>query len=537
MPDLLLPNIEKTADRILLNHCAPGGVVIDAKLQVVQFRGFTAPFLEHTPGAASLNLLKLVRQDLVVPLRSVIARAIKQQSPVNKEVTWKKPGGRPRLLKLRVIPFKAPPARDQFLLVLFEEGRALDETKPDTGGHRRAGKGGRSATDVELGRLRQELESTRDSYQSVTEDQEAVNEELKSANEEIQSSNEELQSTNEELETAKEEMQSTNEELATINDELQQANLEATRVNNDLTNLLASVQIPVVMVDNHLTIRRFTPSAQKFFNLIPTDIGRSLNDIKISLDVPDLDELIREVIDTLHLKECQARDRAGHWYQLRIRPYRTKDNKIDGAVVAMVDINEMKRSLEQISEIMWEPFVALDRELRVIKASEAFYDKFRVLRAETEGKFIYHLGNGQWNIPRLRTLLEEVLPQQSQIKDFQVTTDFPGLGRREMLLNAQRWEGAGCDEGDDPARLQGRRLRRRAHESRGAHRPKNFRAPARLAPVWRKPAMRRAWCGDWKLRLTPTGIRKWPTANGLATARSHRRSPERNSRISPRSVC
>jgi two-component system CheB/CheR fusion protein len=434
----LLPNIEKAAERVLLQHYMPSGVVIDGKMQVLQFRGYTAPYLEHAPGAASLNLLKMVRDELEIPLRAAIARALKQRGPVRQEIAWTKTKDHKRQLKLDVVPFKVPPAKESFLLVLFEEGRPLTplDVKAATPG--RGAKAGRPVAKTEVFRLREEIEAARESYQAAIEEQEATNEELKSANEEVQSSNEELQSTNEELETAKEELQSANEELATINDELRQTNLDASRLNNDLINLLASVQIPVVMVDNDLAIRRFTPSAQKFFNLIPTDVGRSLNDIKVNFDVADLDPMILEVIETLHLKECQVRDRAGHWYSLRIRPYRTKENKIDGAVLALLDIDETKRSLEYVSEIMWEPFLALDGELRVAKANEAFYEKFQATREQTEGRFIYDLGNRQWNIPRLRALLEEVLPEKKQIKDFAVEHDFPQLGPRRMLLNARR---------------------------------------------------------------------------------------------------
>jgi len=440
LPEPLLPTIEKAADRLLLHHYTPGGVVIDGQMQVIQFRGYTAPYLEHPPGAASLNLLKMLHEELKLPLRSAIAQALKQHRPVRKEITWNKSKDQRRQLKLEAVPFKVPAAKDPFLLVLFEEGRAVDpsEAQIARNGPRRADTTRRTADEAEVIRLREELEGNRESLQAIIEEQEATNEELKSANEEIQSSNEELQSTNEELETAKEEMQSANEELATVNEELQNSNLEANRVNNDLINLLASIQIPVVMVDNHLALRRFTPAAQKFFNVIPTDIGRSLNDIKINLEVADLDQVILEVIETLHLQECEVRDRRGHWHSLRIRPYRTKDNKIDGAVLALLDIDELKRGLEQMSEVVWEPFIALDGELRVAKANEAFYEKFQVTREETQGRFIYELGDGQWNIPRLRTLLQEVLPAKSRIRDFPVEHAFPRIGPRKMLLNASR---------------------------------------------------------------------------------------------------
>jgi two-component system, chemotaxis family, CheB/CheR fusion protein len=436
-PEPLLANIEKSADRLILHHYSPGGVVIDHRMQVLQFRGYTAPYLEHAPGAASLNLLKMVRENLTYPLRSAIAQAAKQRRSVRKEFVWIKSPDQPCHFKLEVVPFKVPPAKESFLLVLFEEGRPVETTAAPAA---RTGKGARTFEAREIAKLREELESTRESLQAIIEEQEATNEELKSANEEIQSSNEELQSTNEELETAKEEMQSTNEELATVNDEMQNANLDANRVNNDLINLLASIQIPVVMVDSRLAVRRFTPAAQKFFNLIPTDVGRSLTDIKVNFEVTDLDRMILEVVDTLHLREIEVRDRAGHWYSLRIRPYRTKDNKIDGAVLALLDIDNLKRGLEQLSEVVWEPLLALGRDLRVVKASEAFCEKFQVTHAATEGQYIYDLGNGQWNIPRLRVLLEEVLPRNTIIKDFPVEHVFPGLGLHKMVLNARRLE-------------------------------------------------------------------------------------------------
>jgi two-component system CheB/CheR fusion protein len=441
----VLPNIERAAERTLLHHFTPGGVVIDSKMQVLQFRGSTSAYLEHTPGAASLNLLKMVRGDLVIHLRAAIVKALKNHGRVRKEIVWARSKDQRHQLKIEVLPFKVPPAREPFLLILFEEGRALEAPtgKACRTSPAQRDRQPRTAEAVEILRLREELESTRESLQATIEEQEASYEELKAANEEIQSSNEELQSTNEELETAKEEMQSTNEELATVNDELQSANLEASRVNNDLVNLLASVQIPVVMLDAHLKVRRFTPAAQKFFSLIPADIGRSLTDIKINLDVTGLDQTIAEVIETLNAREVQARDRQGHWYSLSIRPYRTQDNKIDGAVLALLDIDEFKRSVEQMGEILWEAFLALDQELRVVKANEAFYEKFQVTRAETEGRFIYELGNGQWNIPRLRNLLEDVLPNQSRIRNFIVEHAFPNLGPRKMLLNARRLVGHG----------------------------------------------------------------------------------------------
>ena len=169
-----------------------------------------------------------------------------------------------------------------------------------------------------------------------------MNEELRSANEEIQSSNEELQSTNEELETAKEELQSSNEELTTLNEELENRYQELAQANNDLLNLLASVDLPIVMLDSGLRIRRFNSGAQRVLNLISSDVGRSISDLKMTLMLENLDQMILGVIDSLETRELEVKDRAGNSYSLRIRPYKTMENKIEGAVLVLIDLAQIK---------------------------------------------------------------------------------------------------------------------------------------------------------------------------------------------------
>jgi two-component system CheB/CheR fusion protein len=195
--------------------------------------------------------------------------------------------------------------------------------------------------DLDVKTLRQELVSTREYLQSVIEEQDASNEELKSANEEILSTNEELQSTNEELETAKEELQSVNEELTTVNEQLLNRNSELTRLNDDVTNFISIASMPMVAVGIDLRIRRVTPAAAKLFNILATDIGRPIGNLKPAIDVPGLETLIAEVIDTVKVHERQVRDREGRHHMLRIHPYRTADNKIDGGVVVLLDIEEV----------------------------------------------------------------------------------------------------------------------------------------------------------------------------------------------------
>src|SRR5262249_36524698 len=229
---------------------------------------------------------------------------------------------------LEVIPFKVPPSGIRFFLVLFQD---IPAQPPGSQPARILGPP--TAADEQVVQLQQELAAVREYLQSVIEEQESTNEELKRANEEILSANEELQSTNEELQTAKEEAQSANEELGTVNEELRHRNAELTRVNNDLVNLLAGVNIPIVMVGRDLRVRRFTPQAEKLFNLISSDVGRPIGHLKPNLEIRDLPERITSVIDTLIPYEGMIKDYQQRSYSLRIRPYVTVENKIDGASI------------------------------------------------------------------------------------------------------------------------------------------------------------------------------------------------------------
>ena len=201
------------------------------------------------------------------------------------------------------------------------------------------------------------------------------------------SANEELQSTNEELETAKEELQSSNEELTTLNEELQSRNSELTAVNNDLLNVLGNVTIPVVIVGQDLHIRRFTTPAQKLLNLLPSDVGRRLSDIRPNLEVEDLGQVASESIENVTTLEREVRETGtGIWHLMRVRPYKTWDSKIDGAVISFQDIDVMKRSLDQMHqhadaliETAREAILILDHKLHVISANLTFYRNFEVV--------------------------------------------------------------------------------------------------------------------------------------------------------------
>ena len=306
------------ADRIMLSAYAPAAVVIDHAMHVEQFRGRTEDYLEQTPGAATRNLLQLVRPTMVADLRATIDRAIKTDKPVRKERALVKFDDKTREVNIEVVPFRLAASDRSWLLVIFDEttkgarpGRLLEVL-------------GKTATQREMSEMRRELSASQ------------------SAGQEMLSRNEELQLINEELETAKEELQSTNEELTTLNDELSNRNLEMMQLTSDLDNLLSSVQFPIVMVDGTLTLRRATPAARNAFNILPTDIGRRITELKPNIDIPDLENIFREVIETLSMRERNVRDSDGRGYSLRVRPYRTTDNKIDGAVLTLVDIGTKK---------------------------------------------------------------------------------------------------------------------------------------------------------------------------------------------------
>ena len=342
--DPALTEIRKQADRLLLAQYCPAGVVINRRFEVLQFFGRTGPYLEHAQGEASLNLLKMAREGLIVDLRAAVTKAFKSNTQIRLTGLRLKHNHSFQAINLEVVPFHVPPGDEKFYMVIFSPIARSADGESFKGKSSKADRGPVGGETRHLAQLREELAATRESLQTIIEEQEATNEELRSANEEIMSSNEELQSTNEELETAKEELQSTNEELTTLNDELQNRNAELEQVNSDMQNVLSSVNIPIVMVGHDLRIRRFSAVAERMLNLIPADVGRPISDIKMKLDLPELEKLMTDVIDSLQTKELDVRDRTGHRWSVRIRPYKTTDNKIDGAVLALLDLEPGRAS-------------------------------------------------------------------------------------------------------------------------------------------------------------------------------------------------
>jgi two-component system, chemotaxis family, CheB/CheR fusion protein len=439
-------DLQGKIDRLIVDRYTPIGVVIDDRMQVLQFRGEIDRYLKLVSGVANLDLFHLVRSGFSLELRAAIAQAQQQNLPVTRTGLRLTENEGVSNFNLQVIPFKLPQVEASHFLVLFEDVPISSEDAESID---------LPQGDVERDniRLRQELTTALDEHRAtqeylraIVQEQEYSNQDLKVANEEILSSNEELQSTNEELETAKEEIQATNEELHTTNDELRCRNTELDLVNNDLTNLLSSINIPILMLTNDLQIRRFTPMAQRLFNFVLTDTGRPLSDITTNLNLPDLEPLILEVLETLNVRELEVQTLAGVWYTLRIRPYRTTENRIDGVTIVLLDIDALKRSAaniaaacnyaEAIVETVQVPLLVIESDFRVNTANRSFCDTFEVSELETAQATIFELGNGQWDLPGLRSILEEMFTTDRILYNFEVTHTFEHIGQKTMLLNA-----------------------------------------------------------------------------------------------------
>ncbi|HWR39839.1 MAG TPA: chemotaxis protein CheB [Patescibacteria group bacterium] len=341
-------SLREVAEQMLLLQYAPAALIINENGDILYIYGNAGRYLELASGEATLNIMKMVRSGLRRELSAALRNATILKIALRKENLLVKIDGSFSTIHLTVYPVAAAhelSAGQALFLIALEEAptadtkrsrKIIDKNHPsDTE---------KSFTDDWLAGLKQELNEKEEFLQSAKEELEKSNEELKSANEEMQSVNEELQSTNEELETSKEELQSVNEELSTVNSELQTKVADLSRVNNDMNNLLAGTGVATIFVDHQQHVRRFTPSAAKVINLIPTDVGRPIGHIVANLVGYDsLVADIQSVLDTLSLREVEVQCHEGTWFLLRIHPYRTLENVIEGAVISFFDITEIKR--------------------------------------------------------------------------------------------------------------------------------------------------------------------------------------------------
>jgi len=358
--------LRELTEQALLQQVVPAGALVNGQGNILYLHGRTGMYLEPAPGEAGVNnILKMAREGLGRALTTTLHKAVEAREIVRHPGVRVKTNGDFTPVNLTICPVTAGPAATPeapLYLVILEEA----PTEPEVRGRRSEVRGRRSevggkASDVDapgattldadarIVALKQELRAKEESLQTANEELETSNEELKSSNEEMQSVNEELQSTNEELETSKEELQSVNEELATVNTELQTKLADLSRANNDMNNLLAGTGIATVFVDHQLRILRFTPAATRIINLILSDVGRPVGHIVSNLI--GYDRILADtqaVLDSLVPKEAEVQTTEGLWYTMRILPYRTLDNVIEGAVITFVDITEVKRTKDAL---------------------------------------------------------------------------------------------------------------------------------------------------------------------------------------------
>jgi two-component system, chemotaxis family, CheB/CheR fusion protein len=330
------PNLQALADRVLLQRFSPAGVLVNTRGDILYISGRTGKYLEPAMGKANWNVFAMAREGLRIDLGNAFSRAVREEREVTVRGAKIGNDGEVRTVDITVQKLQEPRELRGTVMVVFTDvptAPAAPHGKPRT---LPAHQGARLADlEREIRRAHEEVQTTREEMQTSQE-------ELRSTNEELQSTNEELQSTNEELTTSKEEMQSLNEELQTVNQELQAKVDELSRANNDMKNLLNSTDIATLFLDGELRVRRFTTQTARIIKLIPGDAGRPITDLVTELDYPTLEDDAREVLRTLVFKERVVASRGGSWFMVRIMPYRTIDNVIDGLVITFTDARATK---------------------------------------------------------------------------------------------------------------------------------------------------------------------------------------------------
>jgi two-component system CheB/CheR fusion protein len=433
-------------ERLLIQRFAPPSLIVSDRGDIVYIHGLTGLFLQPAPGPPSLNLFTMAREGLQMDLMAAARQAVTQEKPVVHKGIQVKTNGSVSTVDVTVQKITGPEPLRGLLLVTFEVAEKRHRPR------RAKARQGDTADQNRVTELEGEVQSLRKMLQSTVEEANTANEELKSTNEELQSTNEELQSSNEELETSREEMQSLNEELQTVNNELQSKVEDLSHANDGMQNPLNSTDIATLFLDNDLRIKRFTPQAKQIFKVIPSDVGRPIEDLVSTLRYDRLRNDAQEVLQTLASKELEVSTVDEKWYIMRILPYRTSENVIDGLVVIFTEITRQRQAeraiteaqqyAESIIDTVREPLVVLDAEMKAVSANRAFYRTFQITHSEVIGQHMSEWKTGTWNIPKLRQLLGDILAQHSTFEDFEMEITLPSLGRKKLLLNARGIERA-----------------------------------------------------------------------------------------------
>ena len=438
-----LSSLEQAVNDTALEMLSSPGVVVSNQLDILQFRGRTAPWVGSPPGEPTTNLLKMVHRDLRVPVGRVMRKARKDAGPATAHGLAFQDEGREQRVTVRVLPVSWGTPDKPCFLVLFEalDGAPGVALGGDTDGDRSAGA---------AAELQRELIETRDYLQALIDEQDRVHAELQAAHEDALSVNEEFQSTNEELVTTKEEIQSINEELTTINEELRSRNAELQTLNADLSNVLESVEIPVILGDRELRVRRFSPRANELFQLEGRPPHALITDLELPIARGELGELCRAALQDERGGSSEVRDREGRWHELRTQPYRDADGRVVGVVLALVDIDAVRQAMiaatrardysAAIVEAVRHPMIVLDSDLRILSANGQFWRKFRLSEATTVGTRLVDLPGDLWEGSVLHQRLDELLRSGRDFDNLELATVLPDVGRRLFRISARQLE-------------------------------------------------------------------------------------------------
>ena len=377
--------LQAVADQLILEQFAPPALLVDDKGNVLYVSGRTGKYLEPASGKANWNIFAMAREGLRYELSAAFHKAFEVKKPVTVRGLKVADSGGDHYLDFTVKRLEQPESLRGLVIIVFTDAVA----PPEPSGAPRPGKPGKASPSMpRLEELRRKYERARLEAQATKEEMQTSQEELRSTNEEQQSTNEELQSTNEELTTSKEEMQSLNEELQTVNTELQAKLDELSRANNDMKNLLNSTDIATLFLDNNLRVRRFTTQATKLIKLIPSDVGRPITDLASDLLYPELTSDAHEVLRKLGFTEKPINTTDGRWFSVRIMPYRTLDDRIDGVVITLADITTAKkleaRLREQHADL--EQHISKQSAKRITGGHRARADSAAADHADGEGR-------------------------------------------------------------------------------------------------------------------------------------------------------
>ncbi len=455
--------VSQMVNSVLLSEFTPPSVVVTPRGDIVHVVGRTGAFLELALGRMNPNVLEMARDGLRYELSAMLRQAVAEHREVSVRGVRLVIEGDDRAVNLKIRPLSLPRLPEPLLLIIFdliapptpgfaasgeaqEGGLTTRQAGQGTGGPPDGGWTGDDQTQM-VNELRRELKYSREYLQANIEEMEVSVEQLKTSNEELQTTNEELQSTNEELMTSKEELQSLNEELITVNTEHQIIITDLAQANDDMKNLLTSAGIATVFLDNSLRIKRFTPKITEVINLIASDVGRPIVHIVSKLHYEHLERDSLEVLRTLTPLEIEVQTTQDEWYLMKVAPYRTFDNFIDGVVIVFTNLTTIKRLERQLQvstlyadeaiNAFPDPFIVMDSDLKVVSANRAFYTLLRLTPEAATGRPLVDLGVGERNFRPLLGMLQQVARNEARLTDHAAEFDVPFAGRRIMKFTAR----------------------------------------------------------------------------------------------------